>query len=267
VLPSAPSLRALLDPVEPHAVAGAHPVRRRPGVGIELAEVRPYAPGDALRWVNWAVSSRRGALWVTRRQPEHTGDLVIVVDTFAETPGGLAPALVPAVRATWLLADAHLRAHDRVGLVGFGGYPTWLPPGSGERARYEVVDRLLALQAHWTEAQRSFRTLPSRVIPAGALVVAVTPLHDERIVAALVDLRGRGHDVAVLLVDLAGEVPPPPGPSGALGHRLWRLNRDRRADDLRAAGIVVVPWAASGDPQPALALLAAGRRRFAGVRR
>ncbi|WP_206677875.1 hypothetical protein, partial [Salmonella enterica] len=75
--------------------------------------------------------------------------------------------------------------------------------GAGDRTRYEVLDRLLALQAHWTEAQRTFRTLPRQVVPAGALAVGITPLHDERMVTALVDLRSRGHDVAALVLDPA----------------------------------------------------------------
>jgi len=266
VLPASGGLRDLLHPVEARAVAGVHPVRRRSAEGIELAEIRPYAAGDELRWVNWAVSSRRGALWVTRRQPEHMGDLVLVVDTFAETPAGLATALVPAVRAAWLLTDAHLHAHDRVGIVGFGGYPTWITPGSGDRTRYEVLDRLLALQAHWTEAQRSFRTLPRQVVPAGALVVGITPLHDERMVAALVDLRSRGHDVAALVVSPGG-VARPEGERAELAWRLWQLVGERRADDLQAAGVVVARWADGDDPQAALALLSLGRRRLAGGRR
>ena len=40
--------------------------------------------------------------------------------------------------------------------------------------------------------------IPARTLPPRALVVAVTPLLDERSVAALVDLRGRGHDLVVL---------------------------------------------------------------------
>jgi uncharacterized protein (DUF58 family) len=153
-----------------------------------------------------------------------------------------------------------------VGIVGFGGYPTWVTPGSGDRTRYEVLDRLLALQAHWTEAQRSFRTLPRQVVPAGALVVGITPLHDERTVAALVDLRSRGHDVAALVV-APGGVARPEGERGDLAWRLWQLVGERRADDLRAAGVVVARWADGDDPQAALALLSLGRRRLAGARR
>ena len=42
--------------------------------------------------------------------------------------------------------------------------------------------------------------IPARTLPPRALVIAVTPLLDERSVAALVDLRGRGHDLVVLEV-------------------------------------------------------------------
>ena len=143
VLPGPASTRVLLQAAEPRAIAGSHLARIR-GDGLEFAEVRPYAPGDRLRAVNWSVSARRDGIWVNQRHPERSADLVVLVDTFADDRDGNAAALVPAVRAAWVLATAHLSAHDRVGLVTFGGYPAWIAPGSGERALLAFCDRLLA---------------------------------------------------------------------------------------------------------------------------
>src|SRR5207248_9795229 len=119
---------------------------------------------------------------------------------------GGSRALPRAVRAAWLLASAHLAAHDRVGVVTFGGYPAWLAPAGGERTLLASCDHLLAARAAWTEAQRSVRYLPARVIPAGALVVGLSPLHDERMAVALADLRRRGLDVAAVAVDVRAAV-------------------------------------------------------------
>jgi uncharacterized protein (DUF58 family) len=246
IVPAVATSRALLPHPDPRTAAGAH-LARRPGDGIEFAEARPYQPGDRLRSVNWALSTRRGDLWVNERRPERASDLVVMIDTFADDPQGGALALARAARAAWLLAAAHLRAHDRVGLVGFGGYPAWITPGTGERARLQLLDRLLATSAAWTEAQRSARMLPRQALPPGALVVAVSPLHDQRMVGALGDLRRRGMAVAVVRVDVDDLLPERADPVWSSAVRLWSLELDRRAAMLGDAGIPVVTWPGATD--------------------
>jgi uncharacterized protein (DUF58 family) len=267
VLPGPASTRALLRAAEPRAIAGSHLARIR-GDGLEFAEVRPYAPGDRLRAVNWSVSARRDGIWVNQRHPERSADLVLLVDTFADDREGYAVALVRAVRAAWVLATAHLAAHDRVGLVTFGGYPAWIAPGGGERALLAFCDRLLATRAAWTEAQRSVRYLPSAAIPSGALVVGITPLHDSRMVVALADLRRRGLEVVAVDVDVADQLaamgPGTELAAAALG--LWRLELERRRRALAAVGIPVVPWPPGEEPAMVLERLARVRRQHAGVR-
>jgi uncharacterized protein (DUF58 family) len=262
VLPTAGTMRTLLAPHEPRAVAGAHTARWR-GDGFEFAEVRPFASGDRLRTVNWAVSARRDALWVNQRHPERAADLVLLLDTFADDRGGASPALVRAVRAAWLITTAHLAAHDRVGVVTFGGYPSWIAPGGGERAAYAICDRLLTATAGWTEAQRSVRILPRHAVPPGALVVAVTPLHDGRIAAAVADLRHRGMEVAVVEIDMTEVVA---ASAAALGLpdaavRIWRLDRERRRVALAGVGIPIVTWPPDDDAVVVLDRLARARRR------
>ena len=267
ILPGAASTRALLHPAEPRAIAGSHLARVR-GDGLEFAEVRPYAPGDRLRTVNWSVSARRDGLWVNQRHPERQADLVLMVDTFADDRDDHALALVRSVRAAWVLATAHLAAHDRVGVVTFGGYPAWLSPAGGERALLALCDRLLATRAAWTEAQRSVAYLPAPVIPPGALVVGLTQLHDNRMTSALVALRRRGREVAAIEVDVTEAVAAVASARGvpAATMRLWRLELERRRRALDAIGIPVVAWPAGDDPAVVLERLARARRRTAGVR-
>jgi uncharacterized protein (DUF58 family) len=262
VLPGAATTGPLLRPESPRAAAGTHVARIR-GDGLEFAEVRPYAPGDRFRTLNWAVSARRDGLWVNQRHPERSADLVLLVDTFSDDREGHSPALTRAVRAAWLLATAHLAAHDRVGLVTFGGYPAWLVPGGGERALLGICDRLLITQAAWTEAQRSVEFLPAHVISAGASVVGLTPLHDSRMVAALVDLRRRGMDVAAVEVDVRDLIADAAAARGVppSAVALWQLERERRRDVLASVGVAVVPWPPGDEAAFVLDRLARLRRR------
>ncbi len=50
------------------------------GVGGELADLRPYVPGDRLHLLHWPAFARYGALLVRRFDPEEGGSLRIVVD-------------------------------------------------------------------------------------------------------------------------------------------------------------------------------------------
>jgi len=92
------------------------------------------AVGDRLRNVNWRVSARRGDLWVDERHPDRNGDVIIFLDTFADSRDGERLGAKRAVLAAWAVASAQLRVRDRVGVVSFGGYPSGIPPSTGGRA-------------------------------------------------------------------------------------------------------------------------------------
>ena len=76
VLPRPLHLDALLKPSEPRTVAGAHLTRVR-GPGTDLAELRPYVPGDRLRDLSWSATARTGEPWVIVCHPERTGTVVV----------------------------------------------------------------------------------------------------------------------------------------------------------------------------------------------
>jgi uncharacterized protein (DUF58 family) len=244
VYPRPDTLRRLANPVATIAAAGSRPARAK-GPGIEFADVRAFVAGDAAREINWRASARLGGLWVNERRPERSADVVVLVDSFS------AVMLGDAVRAAAALVSAHLYGRDRVGVVSFGGITQWVRPGSGLRQQYVVIDALLATKVFESAAEKTVDTLPPRVLPPNALVIAVTPLEDERILKAIVDLRTRGMDVVVV------EVSPTErtavrvdDDTGRLARRIWSLQRASTRMRLRAFGIPVAEW------QPDLALQA-----------
>jgi len=240
VFPRPEALRRLVGPRETRAYAGAERARAA-GDGIEFAGIRPFLPGDRVRRVNWRVSGRRGALWVNEQHPERNTDVVLFLDAFAEAgrPGNGTFDL--AVRASAALAERYLERADRVGLVSFGGYMRSLLPSTGTRQLYRIVDALLDTQIVVHYAWKGVEVIPRRSLPPGALVVAVTPLLDERSIRALLDLPGRGYDV-VIEVSPVPLTPLAPTPVGRVAHRVWRLEREELRARLRAAGASVVEW-------------------------
>jgi uncharacterized protein (DUF58 family) len=265
VYPHAETLRALLRPQETQVFAGNQVARTR-GEGIEFADLRPFAPGDRLRRINWRASARRGEIWVNEAHPERNADVVLFLDTFAEAREGGRGTLDLAVGAAGSLAERYLRNKDRVGLVGFGGVLNWLLPATGAVQLYRIVDALLDTEIVLNYAWKDLDIIPARTLPPKALVVALTPLIDKRSVAALLDLRRRGFDLAIVEIDPAPYVEAGKDELERLAFRLWRLRREALRSEYERVGVPVVPWRSGESLQVALEEVRSFRRGARAVR-
>ncbi len=244
--PRPEALRSLLRPAETQLSSGDELSRRR-GEGIEFADLRPFAFGDRVRRVNWRASARRGELWVNEQHPERNSDVVLFLDSFIEARRGAHGTIEPAVRAAAALAERYLRRRDRVGLVSFGGTLRWLVPGTGPAQLYRIVEALLDTRILLSYAWKSIDIVPVRTLPPQALVIALTPLLDERAVGALLDLRARGFDLAVVEISPLPFVDPGRGRARDVAHRLWKLRREALRAEYLAAGVAVAEWR-DGEP-------------------
>jgi uncharacterized protein (DUF58 family) len=147
------------------------------GEGLELAEVRPWVPGDHARRLHWRATARRGEPFVAERHPERAADVLIFVDTFADLPShppGRARSRWPCEPASGL-AEAHLRARDRVGVVTFGGVLNWLAPGAGIGHALRITDALASSEVFMSYVAHDVAMVPPAILPARALVIAITP--------------------------------------------------------------------------------------------
>jgi uncharacterized protein (DUF58 family) len=234
-------LRELIAPLRTQPFLGAHVARVR-GSGIEFADIRPFAPGDQVRQVNWRATARRGSLVVTDRHPERASDVVFLLDTFAEARDAERGTLDSAVRAAASLARAHLARRDRVALVDFGGTLHWLEPAFGTTQLYRIIDALLASDIAFSYAWRAVESIPRKLLPPGALVVAITPLLDERSTRLVTDLRRRGRDLAIIEVSPLAHVALGPTGADAAAYRLWILQRRALRARLQERGIAVAVW-------------------------
>jgi uncharacterized protein (DUF58 family) len=260
VYPSEEHVRDLLKPLETQVFAGNH-VAREKGEGIEFADLRPFVPGDRIRHVNWRASARRGELWINEHHAERNADVVLLLDSFAEARRGGRSTLDPALRAAGTLAARYLRQKDRVGFVTFGGVLNWLLPTTGAVQLYRIVDAMLDTQIVLSYAWRDIGTVPRRTLPPQALVIALTPLLDDRSEAALLDLRARGFDLVVVEISPLSLLPQPQGAAGDLADRLWRLRRDAVRGRFERAGVPVTVWGDETSLAAALEEVIAYRRR------
>lgn len=111
VYPRPVALRRLPAPLSAQTSAGNY-VSRTAGEGIEPAEIRPFAPGDRVRSVNWRASLRLSTLYVTQQHQERNADVVLMLDTLAESGPADRTTLDVCARAVASLASAYLRRKD-----------------------------------------------------------------------------------------------------------------------------------------------------------
>jgi uncharacterized protein (DUF58 family) len=240
--PRTETVRALVRPARTQPRFGNQVARLR-GEGIEFSELRPFVPGDRVRSIDWKTTARTGSTWVRDRLPERNADLVLFLDSFSDIDvGGGSTTLERAVRAAATIAGAHLARRDRVGVVAFGGVLRWLEPAMGTRQHYRIIDALLGAEVAASHAWKGADVIPVRTLPPRALVLALTPLLDERSVTALFDLRGRGFDVAVVEVSPVPLTPSPDDAIERLAHRLWLMERQGLRRRFQGVGVAVAEW-------------------------
>lgn len=241
VFPRPETLQRLIQPAETQLSSG-NEVSRRAGDGIEFATVRQYVPGDQVRRVNWRLSSRRPEVYVNELHPERSTDVVVLLDTFTDLGANEETSLASAVRGANGIADHYLRRRDRVGFIALGASIRWLEPGMGLGQAYRIVDALLDARAAVSFVWKGVELIPPRSLPPKALIVALSPLVDDRAIQALLDLRARGFDVTVVEVRPERFIAPAGDSFGATARRLWHMQRELLRDRFRRLGVPVAPW-------------------------
>jgi uncharacterized protein (DUF58 family) len=261
VYPRPETMLGLLPPLETQVFTG-NLVAREKGEGIEFADLRQFIPGDRVRRINWRASARRGELWVNELHAERNADVILFLDSFTEARREDEGTLDRTVRAASALIERYLKHKDRVGLVSFGGVLNWLLPATGLAQLYRIVDSLLDTEIVLNYAWKDIDVIPRRTLPPQALVIGLTPLLDERAAGALIDLRARGFDLAVVEVSPIPFVQPGPLEHEQLAFDIWKLRREALRGQYERAGVPVAVWT---DDVPLVAALEEVRafRRYA----
>ena len=264
VYPHLTALRHPPRPVRTQTFVGHH-VSPAQGEGIEPGDIRPFAPGDLVRHVNWRATLRHGALHVTQHHRERNADVVLLLDTLSEVGPPGTTVVDAVVRGAADLAAAYLARKDRVGLIEYGGQLRWVKPGSGRAQFQRLLDTLLDASVVFTYVSRDLDLVPPRILPPQALVLALSPLLDPRFARAATDLAARGFDLVVIAVSpaTAARAAVRPGPVADLAARRWDLERRPEIDALRRLGVTVVGWDGVAPLDGALAGLRRPRLRRA----
>lgn len=251
VLPQAASFDSTAEAPHPIGLVGANRSLHN-GDGREFSGIREFTMGDRLRRIHWRTSLRTGTLHVVTTTAEQDSAVVLLVDAMVDLgdSGGIdgePSSLDTTMRAAGALAEHHLRVGDRVGLRVLAHSSTLLAPRAGMQQHVRILESLARVEPGRPDHLDVSRTQTG--LGAGTVVLVLSSLLSEEIVAALVRLSRRG--LPVVAVDtapagLAEQWRANPLSSDALAWRIRMLERDARLHAIRAAGTPVVRWRGSG---------------------
>jgi uncharacterized protein (DUF58 family) len=226
---------------------------RRPGEGGELAGVRPFAPGDRLRRIDWRVSLRTRDLHVASTLSDRDAEVLLLLDVLGEVGlsggvAGSASVLDTTVRAAAAIAEHYLQRGDRVSLLEYGATARRLRPATGRRQYLTVLEWLLDVRPDPVEVSEDDyqNVFGMHHVSSDALVMVLTPLVDPRSADMLAQLTQSGRYVVAVDTLPAGAAPANRDQWTPLATRLWRIERENVLGRLREHGVPVVAWAGAG---------------------
>jgi uncharacterized protein (DUF58 family) len=226
---------------------------RRMGEGGELAGVRPFAPGDRLRRIDWRVSLRTRDLHVASTLSDRDAEVLLLLDVLGEVGlsggvAGSASVLDTTVRAAAAIAEHYLQRGDRVSLLEYGAAARRLRPATGRRQYLTVLEWLLDVRPDPVEPDDDDyqNVFGMHHISSDALVMVLTPLVDPRSADMLAQLTQSGRFVVAVDTLPGGAAPKNRGQWTPLATRLWRIERENVLGRLRENGVPVVAWAGAG---------------------
>jgi uncharacterized protein (DUF58 family) len=139
------------------------------GDGIELAQVRPYVPGDDVRRMEWNVTARTGQPHVRVTLAERVLVTWLVLDTSPSMNFGTTERRKADVAVGVAIATGHVatRRGNRLGVVTFGdAEPATLPPHQG---RMGLIGLLNALRREPQETPAGATSLGDALRRTGAI--------------------------------------------------------------------------------------------------
>ena len=214
------------------------------GEGTELAQVRPYVPGDDVRRIDWNVTARTGETHVRVQLAERVLVTWLVLDTSPSMQFGTSDRRKADVAEGVAIAIGHVatRRGNRLGLVTFGDRgPRALPPRQGRLGLIGLLDALR--EERWNGEERVGATsLGEALRRTGsmarqrAVVVVVSdfrgPVDWRR---PLLELAGRHEVVAIEIRDPREQELPNAGVLWLVDPETGRQVRaDTRSERLRA---------------------------------
>lgn len=119
------------------------------GTGLEFDQIREYAPGDDIRFIDWKSSARTNKLLVKQYFEERSRTIFLVVDVSKSSLFGSVESTKydSAAQLASVLALVARYGKDRVGLLLFSDHvEQYIPPASSSHQARRIMEELFSHQ-------------------------------------------------------------------------------------------------------------------------
>jgi uncharacterized protein (DUF58 family) len=181
------------------------------GSGIEFSDHREYNSGDDLRYLDWNVYARHGALLLKRFQEEQDLHVYLMIDCSRSMSVGTPAKFNLARQVAAALAYIALADLDRIGIVAFADGVVVEMPVTRGRARILPVMKFLE-DLPTTGAETNLEKAVQTLVQSGSrkgLAVVISDLFDEHGFQRGLDLlRYRRFDTHVIQLHAPSDANP-----------------------------------------------------------
>ncbi len=246
VLPHVQKLRKIeIRPRHTRIYSGVIPARIG-GPAVEFHGLRPYQPGDPLRWISSRASAKSDeALYINQFEQERVADIGLIVDAreLSNMPTADGSLLENSIDAAATLANTLLESGNRVGLLVYGGPIQWTFPRYGKLQKERIMQALAKTDLGTNPVFEDLDYIPTRLFAPHTQLFIMSPLIEEDL-PVLLRLRARGYSLVIVSPDpieferrqLAADT------HLEIAVRIARLKRDFLLKQLRQAGVQIVDW-------------------------
>ena len=156
------------------------------GQGMSFAEVRPYQPGDEIRFIDWNVTARMNETFIKVFAEERELTVILLVDVSASKNFGSQEKTKAevAAEAAAQIAFSAIANNDRIGLILFSDrVEKVIPPKKGRKHVLRLVSEILSFSPQ------------GRLTDLSVGLDYVTRLAKHQAVTFLIsDFQGSGHE-------------------------------------------------------------------------
>ncbi len=183
------------------------------GQGMNFEEVRPYAPGDEIRSIDWNVSARTGDLHIKKFTEEREVTVMILLDVSASGNFGSIHESKREIAAevAAVLAFSAIHNNDKVGLLLFSDQiELFIPPKKGRLHHLRLIREMFYFQpkSRKTNIHSALEYL-NKVMHRRAIVFLISDFLDEHDFSRPLNVTSKRHDVIALpIIDPVEEALP-----------------------------------------------------------
>lgn len=183
------------------------------GQGMNFEEVRPYAPGDEIRSIDWNVSARTGDLHIKKFTEEREVTVMILLDVSASGNFGSIHESKREIAAevAAVLAFSAIYNNDKVGLLLFSDQiELFIPPKKGRLHHLRLIREMFYFQpkSRKTNIHSALEYL-NKVMHRRAIVFLISDFLDEHDFSRPLNVTSKRHDVIALpIIDPVEEALP-----------------------------------------------------------